>query len=240
MIKKVFNTDADRRRSVTSLPIGSVMLWHNDSAPTGWLLCNGAEVAISSYPALYNLITVNATLFPFGANTDGSGNAGSSHFRLPDMTDRFLMSPSVTGSSYANLTKTAGSNTHNHSFNQSINVSVSNFNGHTHSFTPGSFAATGTNHTHTVTLTLTGAATTNVKRAATGSTGAALQSHSHTATATPNSDGSHGHSFTGGNGNTNSSDHAHVVLYDSTPVSPSAVSHVPLHQRFYFVVLAAA
>lgn len=216
------------------------MLWHSNTPPSGWLVCNGQEVLISSYGSLYNLITVNGTLFPFGANTDGVGNPGSSHFRLPDVTDRFLMSPSVTGSSYANMTKTDGSNTHNHSFNTSVSGVLSNSNNHSHSFSPGSFAGTGTNHSHTVTISFTGDATTNVKRAATGSTVAALQAHSHSTTATPNSTGTHSHSISGGTGNTDSNAHGHWVSYSSLPINPVSTSHTPSNQRFYIIVLAVS
>ena len=244
MIKKIFNTDGDRRRSVTNLPVGSVMLWHNNTPPTGWLVCNGQEVPIASYGSLYNLITVNATLFPYGANTNGLGAVGTTHFVLPNMTDRFATLPSVTGSSYSNLTKAGGANTHAHNFNAQPNaVNSSDTGAHYHSYSPGNFGnSTLGDHAHNVGVSLSSTssnATTNVKRAATGTTAAALMTHGHSGSAVTNSTGDHSHSITGGNGNVESSNHAHGVTYSSNTQSISA-SSVPANQRVYFIVLAVS
>ena len=35
-------------------------------------------------------MTTSGTTFPFGANTNGSGAAGSTHFRLPDLRGEFV------------------------------------------------------------------------------------------------------------------------------------------------------
>jgi microcystin-dependent protein len=219
------------------------MLWHNATPPTGWLVCNGQEVPIASYGSLYNLITVTATIFPYGANTNGSGSAGSTHFVLPNLTDRFAILPSVTGSSYSNLTKTGGANTHAHNFNAQPNAVNSNASGHYHSYSPGNYGnSTLGDHAHNVNVSLssvTSNATTNVKRAATGTTSAALMTHGHSGSAVTNSTGDHSHSITGGNGNTESANHTHVVTYSSNTQSISA-SSVPANQRVYFIVLAVS
>jgi microcystin-dependent protein len=64
-------------------------MWGTSSPPTGYLLCNGSEQPIATYPELAALLTTT-----YGAYTNGSGAAGSSHFRLPDFKAR---SPIGTG-----------------------------------------------------------------------------------------------------------------------------------------------
>lgn len=61
------------------MPAGSVMLWPHGTAPTGWLLCNGAEVSRTTYAALFALI-----------GTTYGTPSGSSVFKLPDAQDRVV------------------------------------------------------------------------------------------------------------------------------------------------------
>ena len=55
------------------------MLWPHGTAPTGWLLCNGAEVSRTTYAALFALI-----------GTTYGTPSGSSVFKLPDAQDRVV------------------------------------------------------------------------------------------------------------------------------------------------------
>jgi len=71
-------------------PAGAVHYFALRAAPTGYLPANGAEPAIAAYSTLYNALTNSGTVFPFGANTNGSGSAGSTHFRLPDLRGEFI------------------------------------------------------------------------------------------------------------------------------------------------------
>ena len=73
---------------------GFIQMYGAASAPTGWLLCNGAAVSRSTY----------ATLFALIGTTFGAGD-GSSTFNVPDMRDKF---PVGSGSTYA-LNATGGS-----------------------------------------------------------------------------------------------------------------------------------
>jgi len=68
-------------------PTGALMMWTTASAPSGWLLCNGAAISRTTY----------ATLFAVIGTTFGLGN-GSSTFNLPDYRDRM---PIGAGTSYA-------------------------------------------------------------------------------------------------------------------------------------------
>jgi len=56
---------------------GEIRMWGGTSAPTGWLLCDGASVSRSTYAALYAI------------TGDAFGNGdGSSTFNVPDMEGR--------------------------------------------------------------------------------------------------------------------------------------------------------
>jgi microcystin-dependent protein len=57
--------------------IGTIMPWAGKAAPSGWLLCQGQTVSISSYQKLFNVIG-----FVFGGNL-------STAFALPDYRGRF-------------------------------------------------------------------------------------------------------------------------------------------------------
>lgn len=62
-----------------TIPAGSVMAYMGTNAPSGWLLCDGAEVSRTTYVRLFNVIGV----------ANGSGN-GSTTFNLPDLRGTFL------------------------------------------------------------------------------------------------------------------------------------------------------
>jgi len=67
--------------SFSTQPVGTVIAFAGDEekVPAGWLLCDGREVSISEYPALWEVI---------GAAW-GNGN-NSSTFNVPDMRGMFL------------------------------------------------------------------------------------------------------------------------------------------------------
>ena len=70
----------------SATPVGTVVMWVTGTAPTGWILCQGQEVSASTYSALKDVITTT-----YGAYTNGSGGAGTTHFRLPDLRGRVPM-----------------------------------------------------------------------------------------------------------------------------------------------------
>ncbi len=76
-------------------PIGSVMIWHGSTAPTGYLICDGSEYGRNSYPDLYDALGVdyqiNAEQFkvpdfrglvPIGAGEHQDTNSKSNTFTL--------------------------------------------------------------------------------------------------------------------------------------------------------------
>lgn len=85
---------------------GFIQMFAGATAPSGWLFCDGREVAVADYPLLYAVI----------GNTYGTPS-DSDHFLLPDLNNRF---PVGAGAAYA-LNDKGGSEyiqEHSHSFTQ--------------------------------------------------------------------------------------------------------------------------
>lgn len=90
------------------LPTGAVQLYAGASAPSNWLLCNGAETLISGYAALYAVCSTT-----YGSLTNGSGGVGTTHFRLPDLRGRVPIGAGAgTGLTVRTIGATAGTETH--------------------------------------------------------------------------------------------------------------------------------
>lgn len=120
-------------------PIGSVQMYAGDTAPSGWAICNGAELAIATYGALYSVIGTR-----YGALTNGSGSAGSTHFKLPSFSARVPKgittgTPTVPTTSTTNAA--ASVDVHTHGINSTFTAGSVNS-----TFTAGNAA----NHTHSL------------------------------------------------------------------------------------------
>ena len=70
---------------IATVPVSGGLPYAGYDTPDGYFLANGAEILIDAYSDLYNLLTNFGTTFPYGANTNGSGGAGTTHFRLPNL-----------------------------------------------------------------------------------------------------------------------------------------------------------
>jgi microcystin-dependent protein len=101
-------------------PTASITMYGGTSAPTGWLLCNGAAVSRSTYAALFAIV----------GETYGAGD-GSSTFNVPDLRDKFAVGSGATYSAGA----TGGAATHT--------LTEAEMPAHTHSAT-----STDSGHTH--------------------------------------------------------------------------------------------
>lgn len=78
------DSDGDAHAALQTPP-GVIMPYGGDAAPTGYLLCNGAEVSRSTYSALYSAI----------GDAFGAGD-GSTTFNLPDMRGIFPKGAGIT------------------------------------------------------------------------------------------------------------------------------------------------
>lgn len=98
-------------------PTGGLIMWSTATAPSGWLLCNGAAVSRTTYAALFAIV----------GTTFGAGDTTTT-FNLPNYVNRF---PIGVGSTAA-LAATGGSNdavvvSHTH-------TATSTDAGHAHSY----------------------------------------------------------------------------------------------------------
>ena len=59
-------------------PIGTILPYGGASAPSGWMICNGASLLRTDYPELFAVI---GTAF---------GSADATHFNIPDLRGEFL------------------------------------------------------------------------------------------------------------------------------------------------------
>lgn len=87
-----------------STPTGSVQMFVGSTAPQGWLLCDGSEYLKTSYPDLDAALS-NSNTYPFG-QTNGSGGAGTTHFRVPDMRGIFVRgvgSQTISGQAFTGV-----------------------------------------------------------------------------------------------------------------------------------------
>jgi microcystin-dependent protein len=73
------------------MPTGSIMSFAGSSAPTGYLLCDGAAISRSTYSTLFGVL----------ATTYGSGD-GSSTFNIPDLRGRVIAGQDDMGGASAN------------------------------------------------------------------------------------------------------------------------------------------
>jgi microcystin-dependent protein len=114
-------------------------------APTGWLFCDGQEVLIASYQNLYNNLTLNGTSFPYGANTNGSGGAGSTHFRIPNFKGKVPVGKDSSQTEFDALGESGGDKT------VTLTSGQSGVPAHSHASSltgTTTFAAAGHTHAH--------------------------------------------------------------------------------------------
>jgi len=83
-------------------PIGAGMVWYTNTAPAGWLICDGSSVNRADYPKLFAII---GTTY---------GSASGTTFNLPDLRQRFPMGKAASGTGNT-LAATGGAIDHTHS-----------------------------------------------------------------------------------------------------------------------------
>jgi microcystin-dependent protein len=181
------------------VPIGSMLMWPTNSAPSGWLLCDGSQVSRTTYVTLFSLL----------GTTYGAGD-GTTTFNLPDLRQRFPLGKAASGTG-STLGSTGGSIDHTHTGGAVTGSTGSTAPGtdtqgaHSH----GSSTGNESSHTHSITVpdqntgTSSGVSTPGIAGIATTSpnvshvhdvpsqtfTSDAGSSHAHSIS----SDGSHSH-----------------------------------------------
>ncbi len=110
----------------SGVPTGVLTMWSTGTAPSGWLLCNGAAVSRTTYAALFAVI----------GTTFGAGDTTTT-FNLPDYRDRMPIGANTIA---ASIGATGGSK-------DAVVVS------HTHT---ASTTATDSGHQHTYNQTIVG------------------------------------------------------------------------------------
>jgi microcystin-dependent protein len=115
------------------MPVGSVMIWPGNIAPSGWLLCDGQAASRTYYADLFTVI----------GSQYGAGD-GTSTFNLPDLKGRSPVGLDLSQADFDVLGETGGEKQHT--------LSTAEMPSHFHSVNPPSTAtgSGGASHTHTV------------------------------------------------------------------------------------------
>ena len=87
-LRALVSAEAEARDTAIgkAVPAGTVIAFAANSAPEGFVLCNGAAVSRTTYAALFSAI----------GTTYGAGD-GASTFNLPNLTDRFIQGSGTAG-----------------------------------------------------------------------------------------------------------------------------------------------
>lgn len=115
-------------------PVGTVLPFVGDSAPSGWLLCDGSEHSSSTYPLLSALC---GTKF---------GSASAGNFKVPNLKGRQVTGVDASQSEFDAVGKTGGAKT--------VTLTVAQMPSHTHvqdahTHTQNAHTHTQNAHTHT-------------------------------------------------------------------------------------------
>lgn len=98
-IKQVINANADLLNVI--MPVGSILEYAGETAPTNWLICDGSLISRTTYSDLFKLI----------GETFGSGD-GTSTFSLPDLRQRVPVGRKEDDTDFNNIGQTGGEKTH--------------------------------------------------------------------------------------------------------------------------------
>jgi len=88
-------------RFSTAVPTGAVLAWTTATAPTGFVLCNGAAISRSNFTELFTVI----------GTTYGTGD-GSTTFNVPNLQGRVPVGFDSTQVEFDVLAETGGAKTH--------------------------------------------------------------------------------------------------------------------------------
>jgi len=120
----------------SAVPAGSIMMYGGSSAPSGWLLADGASYSTATYPDLFAAI---------GYTYGGSGST----FNVPDLRQRFPLGKAASGTG-STLGGTGGAIDHTHTGPSHTHGAGSYSHSHTHSISSswGTSQTYSNNHVH--------------------------------------------------------------------------------------------
>ena len=135
--------------NIPSLPAGVVQSYAGLSAPSGYLMCDGAAVSRTTYSALFSVIGV----------TYGAGD-GSTTFNLPDLRQRFVLTKAASGTGSV-LATTGGAIDHVHSVDPPSTSSAAASGSSIGSLLPIGAQASTPSHTHDTNIAAFNSASAN-------------------------------------------------------------------------------
>jgi microcystin-dependent protein len=91
-------------------PLGVVQLFAGSAAPAGYAMCDGGQLPIADYPALYAAIGATFNAAPSASGSIYSTPAG--YFRLPDLRGRFIVGCHPADADYSDVAKAGGKKLH--------------------------------------------------------------------------------------------------------------------------------
>lgn len=118
-------------------PVGEITMWATNTAPTGWLICDGTPVSRSTYTALHNLM--QAAGYPYGAGD------GSTTFNLPNLKGRVVVGRDSADADWNDLGEIRGSKTHTLTISE-MPVHSHTQNAHNHSQVAHNHSQNAHNH----------------------------------------------------------------------------------------------
>ena len=106
-IKQVVNNNANEMSNLSSMPVGSIVMWAGDyqHIPTGWMTCGGDAISRTEYSELFAII---GTKF-------GTGD-GSTTFNTPNLKGRVPVGLDGNDSDFNDVGKTGGNKKQSHKY----------------------------------------------------------------------------------------------------------------------------
>jgi microcystin-dependent protein len=104
---------------------GVISQYAGFSLPSGWLWCDGGDIQVSTHQNLYNALTSNGTVFPYGPNTNVNGVI---YFKVPNFTGRVPVGKDDSQTEFNVLGETGGSKTSTAPHDHSISHDHGSFN----------------------------------------------------------------------------------------------------------------
>ena len=107
-----------------TFPVGTILPYPSEEAPSGWLICDGREVSRTKYARLFAVIGTR-----FGAGD------GSTTFNLPDLRGRTCVGLNIDDTDFNTIGKTGGEKSHTLTIDElpSHDHVISSVPNHTHS-----------------------------------------------------------------------------------------------------------